>query len=168
MVWHLLSARLTQVPLRNLATDLHPAGHLAPQLFLAARKKSGAHPMRHSRTYPWLYCLGAGFYCDPLMSKDVIIPESKAFVSYLIQLMKINSRNRAKALLSSNCDLERLRHILKIEFKRGWLGHSEVSRAGKAVRQSSWTSWAAVQALLLRVWLAGVSMLDDKMPINIH
>ena len=71
------------------------------------------------------------------MSKDVIIPESKAFVSYLIQLMKINSRNRAEALLSSNCDLERLRHILKIEFKREWLGHSEGSRAGKAVTQSS-------------------------------
>ena len=126
MVWHLPICPTHTSSLEELG-DLHPAGHLAPL----------PHEMRHSRTYPWLYCLGAGFYCDPLMSKDVIIPESKAFVSYLIQLMKINSRNRAEALLSSNCDLERLRHILKIEFKREWLGHSEVSRAGKAVTQSS-------------------------------
>ena len=73
-----------QQSLRNLATDLYNSGHGVPSLFLAAIK-SGPHPAKGGLCIPVFgNRIGGGFSnFDRLRSKEVLIPESKAFVSYL-------------------------------------------------------------------------------------
>jgi len=114
--------------LRNLATDIYNSGHFSPQLFLAALK-SGPHPSKVGLCIPVMGMrIGAGFsQYDRLRSKEVLIPESKAFVSYLIEFMKIAKANKGEALLASEVDLDKINRIIKEEVRRGWIGHSKAS-----------------------------------------
>ncbi|CAE7159916.1 unnamed protein product, partial [Symbiodinium pilosum] len=57
---------------------------------------------------------------DRLRSKKVLIPESKAFVSYLIEFLKIIRTNRGEALLSSEVDLDRQEKIIKDVLRKGF------------------------------------------------
>ena len=116
-----------QQSLRNLATDLYNAAHACPHLFLAALK-SGSHPTKCGLCVPVFgFRLGGGFSnFDKLRSKDVLVPESKAFVSYLQEMLKICDGNKASALLATEMDIGHLRSIVKEELRRGWLGHSKV------------------------------------------
>ena len=103
--------------LRNYATDLHTAGHAGPALFRAALK-SGAHPSKCIICVPVLgNRIGGGFSnYDRQRSKEVLIPEGKAFVSYLIETLKVCRQYKA-------------------EIRAGWLGHSK-ARAWRSCKDA--------------------------------
>ncbi|CAE7329408.1 unnamed protein product [Symbiodinium microadriaticum] len=162
-----------QQSLRNLATDLYNAAHACPHLFLAALK-SGSHPTKCGLCVPVFgFRLGGGFSnFDKLRSKDVLVPESKAFVSYLQEMLKICDRNKASALLATEMDIGHLRSIVKEELRRGWLGHSKVmSWKDTAIGDVLWgdggnCTWGGALHVFIDIFIDNV-FVDDVQPLSV-
>ena len=144
-----------------------------PHLFLAALK-SGSHPTKCGLCVPVFgFRLGGGFSnFDKLRSKDVLVPESKAFVSYLQEMLKICDRNKASALLATEMDIGHLRSIVKEELRRGWLGHSKVmSWKDTAIGDVLWgdggnCTWGGALHVFIDIFIDNV-FVDDVQPLSV-